>query len=223
MSNTSQIDLPQSVVFDMDGTLLDTETPARQAFSVAIVMAGYSYNSDVYNRCIGTSWATMLEILIQAYGVQFDSVQLYRRWTEEFAALTRDNPIQTKPGIRQLLKILDDEGVPMAVATSNQRSACEDALSAAGLTKYFRYYICAGETENAKPAADPYLAALSYLKAGAKLSWGVEDSDVGTLAAVRAGLKVFQIPDQLSPSAETRKLGHTILPSAEALSSLLKY
>ena len=50
MSNATKIELPQSVVFDMDGTLLDTETPARQAFSTAIVTIGYDYDTDTYDR-----------------------------------------------------------------------------------------------------------------------------------------------------------------------------
>ena len=81
MSNATKIELPQSVVFDMDGTLLDTETPARQAFSTAIVTIGYDYDADTYDRCIGTSQVGTQEILEEVYGAQFNTVQLYERWT----------------------------------------------------------------------------------------------------------------------------------------------
>ena len=217
MSNATKIELPQSVVFDMDGTLLDTETPARQAFSTAIVTIGYYYDADTYDRCIGTSQVGTQEILEEVYGAQFNTAQLYERWTKAFHLLTQNNPIQTKPGIRQVLEALHAHGVPMAVATSNQRKACEGALSTAGVAKYFQHYVCAGETQNSKPAPDPYLAAIAHLNADPMLSWGIEDSDIGTLAAVRAGLKVFQIPDQLPPSVATLALGHKILSSAEEL------
>ena len=67
-----QRELPSGVVFDMDGTLLDTEGPARAAFAKAIVEVGFEFNAVVYDRCLGTTFAETKEILIAAYGKGLD-------------------------------------------------------------------------------------------------------------------------------------------------------
>ena len=221
MSQTTKVELPQSVIFDMDGTLLDTEVPARLAFSKAIVASGFHYDASIYDRCLGTTHNATQAVLEAAYGSEFDIDALHVHWTKHFVEQAQKHPIKIKPGILQVLQALHAKGVPMAVATSNKRPVCVDALAKAGIAVYFQHYVCGGETANSKPAADPYLAAVALLNADPKKSWGVEDSDVGTLAAVRAGLRVFQIPDELPPSAATRALGHEILTSAKELLPLI--
>ena len=221
MLQSTKVELPQSGIFDMDGTLLDTEVLARKAFSAAIVACGFHYDANIYDRCLGTTHDATQKVLEAAYGAMFDTSELHVHWTNHFVELAKENPIKIKPGILQVLQALHAKGVPMAVATSNKRDVCEDALAKAGIAGYFQHYVCAGESANSKPAADPYLAAAALLNADPKKSWGVEDSDVGTLAAVRAGLRVFQIPDELPPSAATRELGHEIIASAEELLALI--
>ena len=221
MSHPPKTELPQSVIFDMDGTLLDTEVLARKAFAAAIVACGFPYDASIYDQCLGTTHDATKKVLEAAYGATFDIDELHVHWTKHFVEQAKENPIQIKPGILQVLQALHAKGVPMAVATSNKRSVCVDALAKAGIAEYFQHYVCGGETANSKPAADPYLAATALLNADPKKSWGVEDSDVGTLAAVRAGLRVFQIPDELPPSAQTQALGHEIISSAEELLTLI--
>ena len=188
-------DLPQAVVFDMDGTLLDTETPARSAFARAITDLGFVYRAEVYDRCIGTSHAETEEILTSAYGERYDHGGMHDRWTERFVEHTHLHPVEVKPGVAAVLERLQGHSIPMAVATSNRREVCKAHLTEAGLHGFFQYFVCADEAGRTKPSPDPYLMAVRKLDVVAEASWAIEDSHVGVVAAHRAGLKVFHIPD----------------------------
>ncbi len=188
-------ELPKAVVFDMDGTLLDTETPARIAFARAITDLGFAYQEPVYDCCIGTSHAETKAILTAAYGEQYDHEALHRRWSQRFGEHTRVHPVAVKPGVVPVLERLAELLIPMAVATSNRREVCEQHLLDAGLRDFFELFVCADEAGKTKPAPDPYLLAVRKLKVAADACWAVEDSVIGVMAAAQAGLKVFHIPD----------------------------
>ena len=175
----------------MDGTLLDTETPARAAFARAISDVGFDYRAEVYDRCIGTSHAKTEEILTSAYGERYDHVALHNSWSQRFNEHTRVHPIEVKPGVVAVLERLSEYSIPLAIATSNRREVCNQHLLEAGLLGFFQHFVCADEAGRTKPAPDPYLLAVHKLNVAAEVSWAVEDSHIGVLAAAQAGPKGF--------------------------------
>ena len=125
------------------------------------------------------------------------------------------------PGADRLLRALAEMAIPMAVATSTRRETAEAKLAQAGLRDLFVGLVCGGEAARGKPHPDPYLAAAALLDLSPSACWAVEDSNTGVRSAVAAGFVVFQIPDQLPPSAEVLALGHTILDDANQLTKVL--
>ena len=213
---------PDAVIFDMDGTLLDSETLARAAFMLAIVDLGFDYQAETYNRCIGTSHAGTEAILRAAYGPTYDHSQLHERWTARFLAHKQDNPIAVKPGVLRVLEALVSRSIPMAVATSNRRDVCEQHLQEAGLRGYFGHLVCADEAGLTKPAPDPYLLAARKLNVRPAGCWAVEDSATGVLSAYRAGLRVFHVPDASIESMPANQI-HPHSTVLERVDELLQY
>ena len=183
MLDLTQRKRPSGVVFDMDGTLLDTEGPAQTAFARAIEDMGFAFDSAAYARCLGTTFAETQVILLEVYGDELDMLALGNAWSANFAAASVDTPIALRPGIGDLLERLAGMNIPMAVATSNQRDICEDSLTGCNIRPFFNHLVCVDDVRNAKPAPDPYLLAAAKLGKNPLDCWALEDSDIGTRAA----------------------------------------
>lgn len=214
----ARVEQPTAVVFDMDGTLLDSERLARRCFVEACTDVGWhDVDLSVYNRCVGSTGDTTERILRSSFGPSFDFAAVRARWSARYDEALDAAPVPLLDGVAELLQQLRDMGVPMAVATSSRRPVVEKKLSGSDIAKYFEFLICGGETDQGKPHPHPYLSAVTQLEVSAGHCWAVEDSDNGVRSATAAGLKVFQIPDEIAPSEEVLALGHEVLPSARAL------
>ena len=214
---------PVGVVFDLDGTLLETEKLARRCFVQACADVGFAdIDIRVYDRCVGTTHEATEQIMREGYGTTFPYDAMAERWSEIYRAEVETKPVPLRPGIAELLARLHELKIAMAVATSSRRNVVEPKLKHAEIDHYFQFSVCGGEAEYGKPHPAPYLLAVERLKLPISSCWAVEDSDNGVRSAHDAGLKVFQIPDELEPSKQIRALGHEILPSALDLVHRLK-
>ena len=213
---------PAGVVFDMDGTLIESERLARACFVQACKDIGWSdIDMEVYNRCVGFTFDKIRLIMLEGYGAEFPVDEMERHWSIHYHRHIEEKSIDIKPGIVELLERLQHLGIPRALATSSRRPTTETKLARTGLDRYFSALVCAGEVARGKPAADPYLLAVEKLGLTPAQCWAVEDSEQGVLSALAAGLRVFQVPDQIVPTAQVRELGHEIVESAADIHDLI--
>lgn len=208
---------PQGVLFDLDGTLLDSETLARQCFLAACADIGFEPDVAVYNRCVGSTEQATEQIMRAEFGPDFDFESMQQRWSVHYHAYLDQQAVALKPGVRSVLETLQTRQIPMAVVTSSMRPTVEKKLHKAGLAHFFELYVCGGEAASGKPDPHPYLKALSLLGLAPQVCWGIEDSDNGTRASLAAGMVTFQIPDAIPPGADMRASGHPILASMDDL------
>lgn len=217
----ARLPAPQAVVFDMDGLLLDSERLCMEIFSEVVTEHGFTFDREVYARCIGTTRTGTRAVLRAGFGDDFPLDAIEHAWMERYESKVLSAPVPVKAGARELLEALADRGVPCGLATSTRRELAVRKLELADLARYFAVRVTGDEVRSGKPDPEPYLLALSRLGAQGPGSWALEDSDNGVRAAHAAGLHVLQVPDLTPPAAAVRALGHRIVDSLHAVRALL--
>ncbi|MGW5685960.1 HAD family hydrolase [Nonomuraea sp. NPDC003754] len=192
--STPRAPLPfEAVLFDMDGTLVDTEglwweATVDVAASLGRVL-GPADTPYVHGRTVED---TAAHLVPAADRETVDAVA--ERLTESFADRIRRG-VRVIPGAAELLRALATEAVPTALVSASPRSIVELVLPSLG--HRFAVVVAAGETARGKPHPDPYLEAARLLAADPRRCVAVEDSPTGIAAATAAGCRVLVV----SPSA----------------------
>lgn len=205
----------EAVIFDMDGTLLDTERVAQEAFVGACDELGVTPRMDLLLRCVGAAAPIAREVIREGYGPGLDSETFFQVWSRNFDSLNQVTPAQLKEGAIALLDAVAQLGLPMAIATSSGTAHALEKLQRAGLLERFRAVIGADQVQRPKPDPEVYLKAAGFLGADPRACLAVEDSEYGVRAAHAAGMTVIQVPDMTQPTADLRALGHIVLASLE--------
>ncbi|MCR5771487.1 MAG: HAD family phosphatase [Butyrivibrio sp.] len=195
-----------AVIFDMDGTLTDTEKYYQQAWPEALAHFGYEASSETVLefRSLGKPFA--LKRFKELFGEDFDYdlVRDYRR------GLVRDliekNGIPLKKGAVEILKWLIENNITTAIATANEYARTKRYLEKLGIGEYFDKVICADMVKLGKPAPDIYIRACRELGKEPSRVFAVEDSPNGVKSAYDAGCKVIMVPDLTEPDEELQKM-----------------
>ena len=194
----------KAVIFDMDGTLTDTEKYYQIAWPKAFAHFGYEAPKDfaLELRSLGRPFAP--KRFEEVFGEDFDysAVREYRKGLVE--ELVKENGIPLKPGAKEILSWLRSKGILTALATANEYPRAERYLKKIDLFDYFDKIICANMVELGKPAPDIYSYAVKALGLLPEETFAVEDSPNGVNSAYGAGCNVIMIPDLTEPDEELR-------------------
>lgn len=181
-----------AVIFDLDGTLIDTERLAMEAMILAFDALGHTVDTAFLHDLVGKDLPTASTLIAARYpGVDLADLD-QRTETAMQRALVAGMPL--KPGVRDLLSRLTH---PKAIVTSSNRDNAVRKVAQAGLTVDFPNLITLDDVTRAKPAPDPYLLAAKVLGVSPARCLVFEDSEVGAEAAHSAGMRVVQIPDMV--------------------------
>lgn len=202
----------QAIIFDMDGTLYDTE----QIYGRAWLHAGLS--KEQYARIIGSSQKKIREWLT-SWGMDAD--EMIQKRTSYVDRELKNNGIPIKPGARECLMWAREHGYRCAVASSSSASIVEQYLSLTNMTSFFSVMLGGDDVERGKPNPDLFLFASKLLQKDPSYCLVVEDSYNGVRAGKNAGMTTVMIPDKIPPDEEMRTLADAILSSLNELPSYL--
>ncbi|MFG2785240.1 HAD-IA family hydrolase [Streptomyces prunicolor] len=185
---TPHAQLPlQAVLFDMDGTLVDTE---RLWWEAVEQVAGRTLTDADQPEVLGRPVEHTADWLARATGAS--AADLADALHREFAARVRTG-IVPRPGALDLLDALARDGVPTALVTASPRAVADTVLDALGASR-FAVSVTADDTGPTKPAPDPYLAACRALGVDPAACVAVEDTQTGVSSAEAAGCAVLAVP-----------------------------
>lgn len=202
----------KAVLFDMDGTLVDSEKLWDVSMRELYARFGGVMTPEVRGATVGGSAESVIKLVFADLGLAPDPQEMadVADWLHEITGDLFDAGLPWCDGARELLEELAAAGVPMALVTNTRRALTERALNSIG-RHYFTVSVCGDEVPYGKPAPDPYRQAAALLGLDPAHCLAIEDSVTGAASAEGAGCPVLVVPNDVEvPSGPRRRHARTL-------------
>ena len=208
------------VIFDMDGTLLDTQRIYIDAWDVVGNEFGIANMGRLIPDVCGMSehnWKAYLRN-------RFPTLDIEPFHTKVKDYIAAYGEVRFKAGAEQLLDFLKEKNIKIAIASGSGRELIEYCMNKLGALDRFDVVVGGADVKNGKPAPDIFLLAAEKLGIAPEDCFVMEDSKNGLLAAHRAGIRAIGIPDIVSFDEETKEIMFAELETlADAIELLTPY
>ena len=208
---------PRAVVFDLDGTLIDSEALVLEAYMAAAEQHRTPFTRDQFLSLVGQHRAASERKMRDYFGPDFPLESFYA----DVSAHIGEGYAPLKPGALELLDALEASSLPFALATSSGHGWVEKHFQAHALARRFHAVVTRDDVVNGKPHPEPYLKAATALGHPPADLLAIEDSPTGVRSAHAAGLMTVMAPDLIEPDLETRKLALVVVNSLDDVRALL--
>lgn len=189
----------KAVLFDMDGTLVDSEKLWDVAMHAFYARKGGVLTNAVRETTVGGSAENVMRIVYDDLGLDPtpESMAESADWLHDYTGELFEQGLPWRPGAQQLLETLAASGIPLALVTNTRRTLTEQALKTIG-SHYFTVTVCGDEVPDGKPHPAPYLRAAELLGVSAEDCLAIEDSVTGAQSADAAGCVVLVVPNDVA-------------------------
>lgn len=209
--------VPTHVIFDLDGTLLDTEPLYTQAAQAVVGRYGKHYDWSIKRHTMGGDPLAGARFVVATLELPISPEE----YLEEREILMREfcKTASPRPGAARLVECLHARGIPLAIGTSSSRELCQVKLSPHTFAAHFRSVVCSDDPgiRGGKPAPDIFLRAAHELGADPAYCLVFEDTEKGVQAALAAGMQVIVTPDPGLPEDVDFSGATSVLESLEGL------
>ncbi len=191
-----------SVIFDMDGTLFDTQRICIPAWDWAGERQGFHNVGKHIPAVCGMSdvgWQKHLKD-------NFPGMDVQKFSSEAREYVIKNLAVKYMPGAEELVKFFKEKGIKIAIASGSSQDSIKHHLCEVGGTHYFDAIVGGADVKNGKPAPDIFLLAAEKLGAKPEDCYVLEDSENGIRAGYAAGMKCIGIPDIVQFSEEVKTL-----------------
>jgi len=208
-----------AIIFDLDGLMLDTERISLNAWKKAALDFDYNLTEEVFVQAIGRKISDTEALFKSLFGNDFPFHEVRAKRLEYGEMHLKEFGMPKKPGLLELLVLLENNKLKKAIATSTHKKFAEEKLSLAGLENRFSVIITGDQVHLGKPEPEIFLKAASALSVPPQECFVLEDSEPGIEAAFRAGMIPIMVPDLQTPSLETKNRAYKIFNSLFEVSS----
>ncbi|RZS58905.1 HAD superfamily hydrolase (TIGR01509 family)/HAD superfamily hydrolase (TIGR01549 family) [Microcella putealis] len=189
------LDRPAAVLWDMDGTIVDTEPYWMRAEVRLVESFGRTWSTEDAMQLVGSGLENSA-ILLQRAGVELEVEQIIDRLTDEVIEQI-ETEVPWRPGARELIAALREAGIPIALVTMSLRRMAVRVADAIG-DAVFDVVIAGDDVTEAKPHPEPYLAAARALGVDIHHCVAIEDSQFGLASAISSGAATIGVPLHLA-------------------------
>jgi HAD superfamily hydrolase (TIGR01509 family) len=187
----------QGVIFDLDGTLVDSMWIWEDIDRLFLEERGYEVPADLQKAIEGCSFTETAEYFKNRFNLEDDLDTIKNTWIDMSHEFYHSK-IPLKKGIMDLLNFLKRNHIKMGIATSNSRTLAESVLKSNGVLEYFEVLVTSCDVNKGKPEPDVFLKAAELMALNPKDCLVFEDTHAGVLAGKAAGMDVIAIYDALS-------------------------
>lgn len=190
---------PQALLFDHDGTLVDSEPTHYLIWRDILAPHGVALTEAQYKaHYAGLPTAANAADVVTRFSLARPAAELALEKNDRTKAYLEHSAFPLMPGAREVLERFHARGVRMGIVTGAKQFGVQATLRSHGLAGYFGTVVSSEEVKRGKPAPEGYLLAMKTLGADPAATFAIEDTGHGVIAAADAGIACIAVPNEMS-------------------------